>query len=70
MEITLDRRALEWQTKARTFAEQELQPWELEAEFNNGVIPLKSVSATGSLPSNSASAGWTSPNVTAVWNSA
>ena len=41
MEITLDRRALEWQTKARTFAEQELQPWELEAEFNNGVIPAE-----------------------------
>ena len=41
MEITLDSRALEWQTKARTFAEQELQPWELEAEFNNGVIPAE-----------------------------
>lgn len=39
MEISLHKRALEWQAKARNFAEQELQPWEQEAEFNEGVIP-------------------------------
>ena len=41
MELTLSRSAREWQAKARNFAEQELQPWELEAEFNNGVIPTE-----------------------------
>ena len=41
MDISLDSRTLEWQAKARAFAEQELQPWELEAEFNNGVIPAE-----------------------------
>ena len=39
MELFLDDNVLKWQGKARAFAEQELQPWELEAEFNNGVIP-------------------------------
>ena len=39
MELFLDDSVLKWQAKARAFAEQELQPWELEAEFNNGVIP-------------------------------
>ena len=39
MELFLDDSVLNWQAKARAFAEQELQPWELEAEFNNGVIP-------------------------------
>ena len=39
MEISLHKSALEWQAKARNFAEQELQPLELEAEFNEGVIP-------------------------------
>ena len=34
MEISLHKSALKWQEKARNFAEQELQPWELEAEFN------------------------------------
>ena len=41
MEISLDKNTLEWQAKARSFAEQELQPWELEAEFNNGIIPAE-----------------------------
>lgn len=41
MELTLSGNAREWQEKARNFAEQELQPWELEAEFNNGVIPAE-----------------------------
>ena len=39
MELSLGASAQEWQAKARTFAEQELQPWEVEAELNNGVIP-------------------------------
>ena len=39
MELSLDKSAQEWQAKARAFAEQELQPWEVEAELNNGVIP-------------------------------
>ncbi len=39
MDLFLDDSVLKWQAKARAFAEQELQPWELEAEFNNGVIP-------------------------------
>ena len=41
MELTLSRNVKEWQAKARAFAEQELRPWELEAEFNNGVIPAE-----------------------------
>ena len=41
MELFLDDSVLKWQAKARAFAEQELQPWELEAEFNNGVIPAE-----------------------------
>lgn len=41
MELSLDGSVTEWQAKARAFAEQELQPWELEAEFNNGVIPAE-----------------------------
>ena len=41
MELFLDENVLKWQAKARAFAEQELQPWELEAEFNNGVIPAE-----------------------------
>lgn len=41
MQLSLDSGVLEWQAKARAFAEQELQPWEVEAEFNNGVIPAE-----------------------------
>ncbi len=41
MELFLDDSVLNWQAKARAFAEQELQPWELEAEFNNGIIPAE-----------------------------
>ena len=41
MELFLDDSVLKWQAKARAFAGQELQPWELEAEFNNGVIPAE-----------------------------
>ena len=39
MEISLNKKATEWQAKAFKFAEEELKPWELEAEFNNGIIP-------------------------------
>ncbi len=41
MKIQLDKKALEWQAKARDFARQELQPWELEAEFNDGAVPAE-----------------------------
>ena len=41
MEIALDTTTRQWQAKAREFAEQELQPWEREAEFNNGLIPAE-----------------------------
>ena len=41
MELFLDGSVQKWQAKARAFAEQELQPWELEAEFNDGVIPAE-----------------------------
>jgi len=41
MQLSLDSNVLEWQAKARSFAEQELQHWEQEAEFNNGVIPAE-----------------------------
>lgn len=39
MEINLDEKARSWQHKARKFTEQELIPWEIEAEFNAGEIP-------------------------------
>ena len=29
----------EWQQRVRQFVEQELIPWEVEAELNNGVLP-------------------------------
>ena len=41
MELFLDGSIQKWQAKARAFADKELQPWELEAEFNNGVIPAE-----------------------------
>jgi len=39
MKLKLDSVALEWQEKARRFAEQELIPWEVEAELNEGRLP-------------------------------
>ncbi len=39
MKIQLDPIALEWQRKARAFAERELIPHEIEAELNAGKIP-------------------------------
>ena len=39
MKINLDAAALEWQRKARRFAEDELIPFEVEAEMNEGRLP-------------------------------
>ncbi len=39
MQIELDAQALEWQGKARAFADEELIPWEIKAELNGGVLP-------------------------------
>lgn len=39
MKVTLDPTALEWQEKARRFAEEELIPEEIGAEMNEGRIP-------------------------------
>jgi alkylation response protein AidB-like acyl-CoA dehydrogenase len=41
MRIQLDSIALEWQEKARIFAEEELIPHEVEAELNEGVLPTE-----------------------------
>lgn len=38
MKISLDATATDWQERARRFAEQELIPFEVEAELNGGVI--------------------------------
>ena len=39
MKIELSPSAKEWQKKARTYADEYLQPHEIEAELNNGVLP-------------------------------
>lgn len=39
MDITLDKTAADWQQKARRFAEDELIPFEIEAEMNGGELP-------------------------------
>jgi len=39
MKLALDKTTLEWQEKARRFAEDELIPFELEAEMNGGRLP-------------------------------
>ena len=39
MDIQLSETSRQWQEKARRFTEDELIPWELEAEFNQGVLP-------------------------------
>jgi len=43
MRIPLDDQALEWQRKARRFAEEELIPHEVEAEMNEGRLPAEVV---------------------------
>jgi alkylation response protein AidB-like acyl-CoA dehydrogenase len=39
MKISLDDTALEWQARARKFAEEELIPYEVHAELNGGRLP-------------------------------
>ena len=39
MKIELSQSALEWQAKARKYADEYLQPHEVEAELNGGVLP-------------------------------
>jgi alkylation response protein AidB-like acyl-CoA dehydrogenase len=39
VKLNLDKTALEWQEKARRFAEEELIPFEIEAEMNRGRLP-------------------------------
>ncbi len=39
MDVLLNDSARLWQEKARKFTEEDLVPWEIEAEFNGGVIP-------------------------------
>ena len=39
MDLVLSDSVRQWQQKAFNFTEEELRPWELEAEFNAGVIP-------------------------------
>jgi acyl-CoA dehydrogenase len=41
LKIELSSSALEWQAKARTYADEYLQPHEVEAELNGGVLPEK-----------------------------
>ena len=41
MDLNLNENVRKWQQKAARFTEQELQPWEVEAELNKGVIPAK-----------------------------
>ena len=41
MKLNLDKTALEWQARARKFAEQELIPCELQAEMNEGRLPAE-----------------------------
>ena len=41
MDIQLSDTARDWQRKAREFVDAELQPWEIEAEHNGGVLPAE-----------------------------
>ena len=41
MKIELSDNALEWQTIARQYADEYLQPYEVEAELNDGVLPAE-----------------------------
>jgi acyl-CoA dehydrogenase len=41
MDLKLSDSVREWQQKARRFTEEELQPWEVEAELNAGLIPAE-----------------------------
>jgi len=39
MDIQHSQSTRKWQQQVRQFVEQDLIPWEVEAELNNGVIP-------------------------------
>ena len=39
MHIELNESTLSWQKKAREYADEYLQPYEVEAELNGGVLP-------------------------------
>lgn len=39
LNITLNKKAIEWQEKARQYADEYLQPHEVEAELNEGFLP-------------------------------
>lgn len=41
MSFHLPRSALDWQARVRTFVDEELIPWEVEAEMNGGEIPAE-----------------------------
>jgi len=41
MKIELSDSAVEWQKKARNYADEYLQPNEVEAELNNGCLPAE-----------------------------
>ena len=41
MEIKHNAETMEWKNKIRSFADEYLIPWEIEAEMNNGIIPEK-----------------------------
>ena len=41
MKIVLDETTAEWQEKARLFAQEELIPFEVEAEMNGGALALE-----------------------------
>ncbi len=58
MKLNLDSTTLEWQQKARRFAEQELIPCEIEAEMNGGACRRRSASDTRKWRLNSGSARW------------
>ena len=46
MSFTLTPEALDWQARLARFVEDELMPWEVEAELNDGELPadLESIS--------------------------
>jgi hypothetical protein len=41
VKLELSDNALDWQAKARAYADKYLQPHEVEAELNNGVLSAK-----------------------------
>ena len=41
MEIKHNAETMEWKNKIRSFADEYLIPWEIEAEMNIGIIPEK-----------------------------